>query len=182
MYPNANQLLELQKTHVAALQAFGNALFQATEKLTQLTINTSRSLLEDGAGVVHSLLSAKDPQELAAVASAAAQPGAEKIAAYSRSAYSIASATGAELSRAFESQLAEGHQKLSEVIDAAAKGAPAGSEPAIGILKTSLSAANTAFEAVAKAARQASETAESNIAAAVAVATDVVKVKLKKVS
>jgi hypothetical protein len=48
------------------------------------------------------------------------------------------------------------------------------------MLKNSLSAAGTAFDAVTKAARQASETAESNIAAAVEVASDAVRAKPKK--
>lgn len=180
MYPNANQLLELQKTNVDAIQAFGSAVFQAAEKLATLNLATSRTLLQDSAGAAQSLLAAKDPQEAVAIAGTLAQPGAEKAAAYSRSAYGIASAASAELGRIFEAQIAEGNRKLAEVIELAAKSAPAGSEPAISMLKNSISAANVAFDAITKAARQASETAESNIAAAVAVATDAVKGKVKK--
>ncbi|SPE26545.1 Phasin family protein [Burkholderiales bacterium] len=180
MYPNQNQILELQKTHVDAINAFGSAVFQAAEKLAQLNIATSRNLMQDGAGAAQSLLSAKDPQELASIAGTLAQPGAEKMVSYSRSAYNIASAANAELSKIFEAQLAEGNRKLAELVDLAAKSAPAGSEHAISLLKNSISAANTAFDAVTKAARQASETAESNIAAAVAVASDAVKPKSKK--
>jgi len=180
MYPNQNQILELQKTQVDAMQAFGSAVFQAAEKLAQLNIATTRTLLEDGAGAAQNLLSAKDPQELATIAGTLAQPGTEKMVNYSRSAYNIASATSAELGKIMEAQLAEGNRKLVELVDIAAKSAPAGSEHAIGMLKNSISAASTAFDAVTKAARQAGETAESNIAAAVAVATDAVKSKSKK--
>ena len=180
MYPNQNALLEMQKTNVDAIQAFGSTVFAAAEKLAQLNLSATRNALQDSAGAAQTLLSVKDPQEIAAVATALAQPGAEKLAAYSRSAYSIASATGAELTKIFEAQVAEGNRKLAELIDTAAKSAPAGSEHAIGLLKNTISAANTAFDAVTKAARAASETAESNIAAAVAVATDAVKGKVKK--
>jgi phasin family protein len=180
MYPNSNQFLEMQKTHVDAIQAFGSAVFQATEKLASLNLAATRSFLQDGAGAAHTMLAAKDPQEAVTLAGTLAQPGAEKLAAYSRSAYGIASAASAELGKIFEAQMAEGNRKLAEVIDLAAKSAPAGSEHAIGLIKNSLAAANTAFDAVTKAARQASETAESNIAAAVAVATDAVKGKAKK--
>jgi hypothetical protein len=125
-------------------------------------------------------MTAKDPQELASLAGTLAQPSAEKLASYSRSAYQIASAAGAEIAKVVETQIAEGNRKLAEMIDQAAKSAPAGSEHAISLIKNSLSAANTAFDAVTKATRQATETAESNIAAAVAVATDAVKAKPKK--
>jgi len=180
MYPNPTQLIELQKSQIDALQAFGATVFQATEKLAQLNVATSREFLQGGADAAHSLLSAKDPQDATAIAGGLAQPSAEKLASYARSAYSIASNTTAELGKIFEAQLAEGNRKLAEFIDAAAKSAPAGSEQAIGMLKNSLTVASTAFDAVTKAARQATETAESNIAAAVAVATDAVKPKAKK--
>jgi len=180
MYPNQSQFLEMQKSNMDAIQALGATVFQATEKLAQLNLAATRSLLEEGAGAAQHLLSAKDPQDLVAITSALAQPGAEKFAAYSRNAYTIASAASAELSKVLEAQVAEGNRKIGEWIDVAAKSAPAGSEHAIGMLKSSLSAANTAFDAVNKAARQAGETAESNIAAAVAVATDAVKGKTKK--
>jgi phasin family protein len=180
MIPNATQFLEMQKTNVDAIQAFGSAVFQATEKLAHLNLNASRSLLEDSAAAAHSMLAAKDPQDAVAIAGTLAQPGAEKAAAYSRSAYGIASTASAELGRIFEAQIAEANRKLGELIDLTAKSAPAGSEPAISMLKNSISAANVAFDAITKAARQASETAETNIAAAVAVATDAVKGKTKK--
>ena len=180
MYPNQAQILEIQKTQVDALHAFAGSIFQATEKLAQLNLETSRAFLQDTAGTAHTLLTAKDPQELAAIAGTMAQPGAEKLANYSRSAYTIASTAGAEIAKVVETQIAEGNRKLAEMIDMAAKSAPAGSEHAISLIKNSLSAANTAFDAVTKATRQATETAESNLAAAVAVATDVVKGKVKK--
>jgi len=177
MYPDQKQLLAFQKTNVDALQAFGSAVFAATEKLSRLSIDTTRGFMQDSADVAHALLSAKDPEELAKLANAASQPAAEKLAAYSKSAYSIASATGAELGRIFEAQITEGNRKLADMIDAAAKTAPAGSEQAISMLKSSLSVANTAFDAVTKATRQASATAETNIAAAVAAATDAARLK-----
>lgn len=182
MYPNQAQLLEMQKTQFDALHAFGSTLFQATEKLAQLNLATTRAFMQDSAGTTQTLLSAKDPQELAALAGSLAQPNAEKLAGYARNAYAITSAASAEISKVVETQIAEGNRKLSELIDIAAKSAPAGSEHAIGMLKSSLSAANTAYDAVSKATRQATETAESNIAAAVAVSTDAFKGKGKKAS
>jgi phasin family protein len=180
MYPNQNQFMEMQKTQVDALHAFAGSIIQATEKLAHLNMEASRAFLQESAGTVRTLLAAKDPQELAALATSLAQPGAEKFSSYAREAYNIASAAGTEIAKVVETQIAEGNRKLAEMIDTAAKSAPAGSEHAISLIKNSLSAANTAYDAVSKATRQATETAESNIAAAVAVATDAAKGKVKK--
>lgn len=181
MYVTPNQFLEMQKSQIDALQAFGSTVLQAAEKLARLHVDTSRGLFQAGADGAHSLLSAKDPQDATAIAGALAQPGAEKLAAYSKSAYDIASSAYADLAKTLEAQIAEGNRRLTEFLDAATKSAPAGSEYAFGLAKSTLSAANTAFDAIAKAARQASETAGSNIAAVVAVATEAVKTKGEKV-
>jgi len=180
MYVNPNQIVEMQKTQLEAMQAVGNSVLLAAEKLAQLNLTTTRNLMHEGAGAAQSVIGAKDPQEAATIVGTLAQPSAEKVVSYSRSAYGIASAAGAELSKIFEAQLAQGNRKLAEFVDFAAKSAPAGTEPAINLLKNSIAAANSAFDAVTKAARQASETAESNIAAAVAAASDAVKPKAKK--
>jgi hypothetical protein len=55
---------------------------------------------------------------------------------------------------------------VSEAIDQLSKNAPAGSEGAVALIKSSLANVNSAYESVANAARQAAEAAESNVAAA----------------
>ena len=180
MYASPNQIVEMQKAQLEALQAVGTSVLFAAEKLAQLNLATTRNLMQDGADAAQSFFSAKDPQEAATVVGTLAQPGAEKVVNYSRSAYGIASAASAELGKIFEAQVTQGNRKLAEFLDFAAKSAPAGSEPAMNLIKNSLATASSAFDAVTKAARQATETAESNLAAAVAAAGDAVKPKAKK--
>ncbi|HYA65383.1 MAG TPA: TIGR01841 family phasin [Burkholderiaceae bacterium] len=180
MYTSPNQIIEMQKAQLQAVEAVGNSVLLAAEKLAQLNLSTTRNLMQDGADAAQNFVAAKDPQEAATVAGTLAQPSAEKLVSYSRSAYGIASAAGAELTKIFEVQLAQGNRRLAEFVDFAAKSAPTGSEPVMNLLKNSLSTASSAFDAVTKAARQATETAESNIAAAVAAAGDAVKPKAKK--
>lgn len=180
MYTSQTQWIEAQKHQVDTLQAIGSTVFQAAEKFAQLNLETTRAFLADGRTAAQGLLAVKDPQELAAMATGIAQPGAEKLSTYARSAYGIASTVSAEFGRVVEAQLAEAGRKVSELIDLTAKSAPAGSEHAIGLLRNSVTAATQAVDAVAKATRQASETAESNMVAAVTAATDVVKGKSKK--
>jgi len=167
--------------------AIGQALFTATEKLANLNITAAKAAFADASQSSHTLLSARDGQELLALATGAAQPGVEKLVGYTRNAYGIATGTSAELTKIFEAQLSEGNRKISELIDIAAKNAPTGSEPAVSMFKTAFAAANTAFDTATKAARQASDWAESNFTAAASAtlnaataANDAVKVKASK--
>jgi cell division ATPase FtsA len=50
-------------------------------------------------------------------------------------------------------------------VDSAAQNAPAGSEQAVAMMKGAVTAANTAFESVQKAVKQATDMAETNLAA-----------------
>jgi hypothetical protein len=87
-------------------------------------------------------LSVKDAQELLALQSGLLQPLAEKTAAYSRHLYDIASGTSAEFTKAVEAQAGDAQAKFMSVVDNAAKIAPAGSETAVAMMKSSVAAAN----------------------------------------
>ena len=72
----------------------------------------------------------------------------------------------------------------AELVELATKNAPAGSEPAVSMIKSAVAAANNAYDTFAKAAKQAVDSVESNFAAATqaslkaaAAANDVVKAK-----
>ncbi|MFO0209120.1 MAG: phasin family protein, partial [Betaproteobacteria bacterium] len=94
---------------------------------------------------------------------------------------------GAEVSRIVETQIADGNKKVADLVEFAAKNAPAGSEPAMSMFKSAVAAANTAYDTFSKASKQAADLVESNMAAATsatmkaaAAANDAVKVKGKK--
>jgi hypothetical protein len=63
-----------------------------------------------------------------------------------------------------EKHLADGNQQLHSAIDAMAKTAPAGSEGMVAIVKQAAAAASSAFDQVNRAARQAVDMTEANIA------------------
>jgi len=183
------QFAELQKSQVDAFNALGHTAFNAAEKLVNLNLAATRALLQESAEAMQSLLGIKDIQEFASVTSGLAQPAIEKAVSYSRNVYTIASGASAEVTKIVEAQLADGNRKLAELVDIAAKNAPAGTEPAVSLFKSAAAATNTAFDTFSKAAKQASDWAESNFAAAAnatvtaaAAANDAVKVKAKKIS
>ncbi|AVS88211.1 Phasin (PHA-granule associated protein) [Paracidovorax avenae] len=165
------QLIASQKAHLDTLFGLTNKAFEGVEKLVELNVTASRATLSEAATHTQALLSVKDPQELLSLQAAFFQPLAEKTAAYNRHLYEIASGTTAEFGRAFEAQAAEVQRNFSNLVDTAARNAPAGTETGVAVFKSAVSAANNAFETVQKVVKQASDAAEANFNAVTNTAT-----------
>ena len=158
----AEQILASHKANVETLFGLTSKAFEGVEKLVELNVTASRAALNEAANHAQAVLSVKDVHELLARQANMFQPLAEKTAAYSRHLYDIAAGTGAEFGKALESKTAEAQQSFATLVDNAAKNAPAGSETAVAVMKSAVSAATNAFESVQKAVKQASDVAEAN--------------------
>ena len=178
------QVAEFQKTQLDTLFALSHTMFEATEKLVDLNLAAAKALLEESAEKTQAMLGVKDPQELLSVGSGLAQPALEKVVSYNRNVYGIASGASADVSKIFETQIAQGNKQVAELIEFASKNTPTGAEPAVSMFKSALAAANTAYDTFNKATKQAVDMAESNFnaatAATVKAANDVVKPKARK--
>jgi hypothetical protein len=108
---------------------------------------------------------------LVALQKSLAKPDTEKAADYTRRVYEIATQTQEALSHVVEAQVAELNKNLGLALDEAVKTAPAGSDLAVNALRSVISAANSAYDSMSKAAKQASEIAEANLAVAAAAVT-----------
>ncbi|UUZ66204.1 phasin family protein (plasmid) [Polaromonas sp. P1-6] len=175
----AEQMLAAQKANIETLFGLTNKAFEGVEKLVELNVTASKAALSEAGSHTQALLSVKDAQELLALQAGLIQPLAEKTAAYSRHLYDIASGTGAEFGKAFEAEVAEVQNRFAEfgkvfaadaaeaqktfvaLVGNAAKNA-AGTETAVAVMKSAVTAANNAFESVQKAVKQAGEVAEAN--------------------
>lgn len=155
------------ESQFALLSTLTSKTFEGMEKLVDLNINTAKAALENSSATARQLLAVKDPQEFFSVTASQAQPNAEKAMAYGRQVASIAADTGAEFSRAAESQIAEVNRKVITLVDEVTKNAPAGSETYVSALKTAISNANAGYEQFTKTTKQAAEAMESNMNAAV---------------
>ena len=161
----ADQIISSQKASLETLFGLTTKAFEGVEKLVELNVTASKAALTEAAGTSQALLSVKDAQELLTLQASLFQPLAEKTAAYSRHLYDIAQGTSAEFTKAFEVKAAEAQQAFVGLVDSAAKNAPAGSETAVAMLKSTVAAANNAFESVQKAVKQATDVAEANFQA-----------------
>ena len=176
----AEQIVASHKATLETLFGLTNKAFEGVEKLVELNITASRAALTEAAAHTQAVLSVKDAQELLALQASVLQPLAEKTAAYSRHLYDIASGTGAEFSKAVEAKAAESQKAFVNLVDNAAKNAPAGSETAVAMFKSAVSAANNAVESVQKAVKQATDVAEANFAAVSESAVSAAKTTAKK--
>ena len=158
----AEQIVAAQKANLETLFGLTQKAFEGVEKLVELNIQATKSAMSEAASNTQAMMSVKDAQELLSLQAGLMQPLAEKVVAYSRHLYDIASGTGAEFGKAAEAQAADVQKKMMAIVDNAAKNAPAGSETAVAVVKSAVSAANNAMESVQKAVKQATEIAEAN--------------------
>jgi len=151
----------------AIFSTLTNKAFEGVEKFVDLNLTAAKASLEETSATTKQLLAAKDPQEFFSLATAQAQPSAEKTLAYGRHLASIASSTGAEFSKAAETQIAETNRKVISLVDEVTKNAPAGTENAVALLKSAIGNATAGYEQFTKTAKQAVEALENNLNATV---------------
>jgi phasin family protein len=160
------QVLNSQKAAIEALVSIQGSVFGGFEKLVDLNLKAIKATLDEVSEKSQQVAGVKDAQEAVAMTSSLVQPNAEKAMAYSKHVYDIVTGVQSDLTKLGEAQLAEGQKHMQDAIEQLTKNAPAGSESAVAMLKSGLAQANTAFESMTKAAKQAAEVAEKNLAAA----------------
>jgi len=171
MYVTPDQVSAVGKANVEAALGFAQSGFATLEKLSALNFNATKSVFEDSMSHAKALMNVKDVQDLVNVNVAATQPAIEKMIAWQRSVYELASQSQAEYTRYFEAQAQELNKSTASYLEKFAKNAPAGSDVAIAAVKSAMAAANSAYDSMTKAAKQATEMAEANMAAVTAAAT-----------
>jgi len=166
MVTTPEQFLQIQKTALEVFQSATITSIEGFEKLAALNVQAAKASIDESTDALKSMGEVKDAKQLAEMATGTVQPATDKVTAYYKHVYEIANETGTELAKLFEKQVAESNRQLFAAIDAMAKNAPAGSEGVVTLVKQAVSAANTAFDQVSKATKQAVEVAEANMAAA----------------
>lgn len=155
------------ESQFAIFSSLTSKAFEGMEKLVELNLTAAKASLEESSVATRQLLSAKDPQEFFSLTAAQAQPTAEKAMSYSRQVAAIAAGTQAEFTKAAEQQIAETNRKVISLVDEVTKNAPAGSENVVAVIKASIGNANAGYEQMTRTAKQAAETIEANVGAAV---------------
>ena len=174
------QFAAVNKANLDVLFGLTEKSFASVEKLAQLNMAAGKAALNESANHAQALMKVKDVQELLALQTEALQPVGEKVSSYSRHVYDIAAGTQAEFTKAVEAQLADAQKAVLNLVDTAAKNAPAGSESAVALLKTAVAASNNAYESVQKVVKQATQAAEANMQAVAQQAVNTTKAAARK--
>ncbi|SFA96453.1 phasin family protein [Collimonas sp. OK607] len=153
------------EAQLAMINALTGTALEGVAKVIELNVGAAKASAAESAVTAKQLLSAKDPQEFFALSAAQAQPNTEKALAYGRHLAAIASSTHVEFTKTTEAQIANAHSKVIGLLNEVAKNAPAGSESAVAILKSSFDNANAGYEQLTKTAKQAVEALETNLTA-----------------
>ena len=166
MYVTPEQIQATNKANLEAILSLASTQFAAIEKFASLNANAVKAAFEDTIANARALAGAKDVQEIVNLQSTFAQPAIEKAIAYSKSVYEVMGQTNTEFSKATERRVSEWNENFVTLLDKAAKNAPAGSDVAVSAVKQMIAAANSAYDNFNKVAKQATEIAEANVAAA----------------
>ncbi|MEO7160372.1 MAG: phasin family protein [Polaromonas sp.] len=160
-----DQLIATQKTNVEAFAGLSEKAFASFEKLVELNMAASKALLGESITNLQALTSVKDANELLALQSGLVQPLSEKAASYSRHLFDILSGASADFTKVFESTSAESQKTVTALLETSLKNAPAGSEAAVAVIQSAITASNNVVESAQKSAKQALQVVESNISA-----------------
>ena len=177
MYVTPEQIAAANKTSIDAVLSLAGNQFAAFERLLTLNADAVKNAFEDALANTRALTSAKDAQEFINLQSSFAQPAFEKAIAWSKSVYEVTAQANAEMTKSAEGRASEWNQGLVSMLDKAAKSAPGGSDVAVSAVKQMIAAANSAYDSFTKAAKQATEIAEANVAAATETVKGMAKAK-----
>lgn len=157
------QFAAANKATVDSLLSVANTALASAERIANLNLNVVRSSLEDTAAGVKAVLEAKDPKAALSAQAALTQPAVEKAVAYSRSAFDITKDAQQELAQMVQAQFGDFQKTVANMVETAAKSAPAGSEGAMTAIQNAIAAANTAFGNMNNVAKQFATAAQTNI-------------------
>lgn len=180
MVKTPEQISEATQAAVETAMKLAQISMENAERLVRLQLDAAKAMLEENLKNAKALANAKDPQQLAALRAKALESGVEQMTAYSRGIYDLAAKTQAEFGKIMESRVAAFSREVAQLVDDAAKSAPAGSAPAIAAMKQTLAATNAMIETMTKAAKQFTTAADSNIKSATAAAVHAAKGGAKK--
>jgi phasin family protein len=177
MYVTPEQIQSTSKASVEALLSLASTQFSALEKLVALNSTVLKGAFEDTIANARALAGAKDPRNSSAYKRASRSPRSTRPSPTPRACTKVAAQTNAEFSKVAEKRVAELNDSFVSLLDQAVKNAPAGSDVAVNAVKQMIVAANSAYDNLTRAAKQATDIAQANVVAATESAKNFAKAK-----
>ena len=162
---NFEQFTANQKTAVANLFELSNSLFDNAQGLVKLNLQAAKTTLQEAQETTLAAFAIKDPKELVELQTRLLKAAPEKAASYLRHVQAIATTSGTEVRQFVETAATDVKAEITTLVDSAVKNAPAGSENAVALVKSAVTAATTAFETAQASAKEATDKAVGAVAA-----------------
>ena len=166
MFAVPEPLAPASKAAVESAISYSKIVFESAEKLLELNFKVAKSALADSAKNAKVLASAKDLQELVALRQSIVQPAVEKMIAYSKAVYEVAAETHSALQSFVDTDAAEAKKNVAALLDKVVQSSPVGSETMQAALKAVMTAADSVYDSMSKAAKQVAEMTQASVAAA----------------
>ncbi|BAO92866.1 TIGR01841 family phasin [Caballeronia cordobensis] len=159
------QIAAFQKAKFQACMSLTDKYMDGFQKLTQLNVQTIRTLISENEGTVKS--APENASDVSEWQSNLLTQLPEKAASYSRHFCAIVSATGEEVVREAQSQFASYGGQVNEIFKTAVENVSEASEKAAAALETNLNQVTAAsVKATASAADSLAKENQSNVSAA----------------
>jgi phasin family protein len=164
--PNFDQLTAAQKANAEVMATLLRTAFDGVERLTALNMAASREFFNNTMAGTQQLLNAKDANAVAKLNSELAQPNAAKWMDYSRSVYELVAEMQKEVTSVLEAQYSSFTKNANSAVEKAKSSAPVGGDVFAATMQSMLNASTKAFDNMTGMAKQLSDIAEANMAAA----------------
>ena len=164
--PNIEQLTAAQKANAEVMMTLLRTAFDGVERLTALNMAASREFFNNTVANAQQLLSAKDASAVAKLNTELAQPNVDKLVGYSRSVYDLITEMQKEITSVMEAQYSSFTKNAASAVEKAKASAPVGGDVFAATMQSMLGASTKAFDTMTSMAKQLSDIAEANMAAA----------------
>ncbi|MDM0053779.1 phasin family protein [Variovorax sp. J22R115] len=163
MITKLDQFAAPAKASIDTLFSLNSQAFESAEQLSALNLQTIKTVLAEAQETSHAALLAKSPAELLKLQTETLKAAPQKAVAYGRQVQAIFARIAEARRATLEAQIADGQGKFLDAVNGAIKGAP-GAEKFLALAKSTVDAANKAYDGANTAAKQVSNTVTANVA------------------
>lgn len=154
---------------------FAQVSMDCAERVMRMQLEAAKKFVAQQSTTAKVLVGMKDEQELAALRAQLVEQAVEGLLGYTHDVYAVASQTQRELAKMVEQRFAAYRHEMTAAMEKLIKAAPAGSDPAVEALRSTMAATSTAIENMTKAAHQAAALADANVKAMTKTAANALK-------
>jgi phasin family protein len=165
-----DQITAANEAAIEQFSYFAKLALSNVEKFAELGLGAARESVNQSTRHAQALAGARDMQEVIALNAAALEPSLKRAYNLSRAAFEAATQANNEIKRTFEKRNAEVQKAAIAALEEAFKYAPAGSESVVANVKSSIAAAQSAYENFAAMNKQLYDTLEQTVEQSVATA------------